>query len=188
MTDELELLLEEEEAREEGELPALFPVRSRAGRDRPTGETPMSFPPAETPMAPAPAEKGRVTALRAAERTGERGERRGNRPPPAETESSIRAEEAQSSLSAEKAESPRSFETEEGALRLPGRFREDAAGRFYRALLRTGRAANYRRTEERESVRPGREQAAESPAPDAAGLDRLLRRDARRYDGGFTWQ
>ena len=180
MTDELELLLEEEEEREEGELPALFPVQYRAGRDRLTGET---------PMAPAPAEKGWAPAFRAVNRADERGEQRENRVPLAEAEPYVRTEEAQSSLSAEKAESPSfSFETEEGELRLPGRFREDAAGRFYRALLRTGRAAGYRRTEERGSVRVVREQAAESPAPDAAELDRLLRRDARRYDGGFTWQ
>lgn len=183
MTDELELLLEEEEEREERELPALFPVKYQAGRNRLPGET---------PAASAPAENGRTLVFRAAnrtdEQTDEREERRENRTPLAETEPYVQAEEAQSNLSAEKMESPFSFETEEGELQLPGRLREDAAGRFYRALLQSGRAAGYRRPEERGSVQVVREQAAELPAPDAARLDRLFQRDARRYDGGFTWQ
>ena len=201
MTDELELLLEEEEDREEQELPALFPVKYRAVWDRLPGEA---------PAASVPAENGRAMAFRAAERAGEqadeRGEQRENRALLTETKpyiqtekaadglltggarSGIPSEEAQRSLSAEKTERPCSFETVEGEFRFPGRLREDPAGRFYRALLRSGRAAGYRRAEEGRSVRVVREQAAEAPAPDAAGLDRLFQRDARRYDGGFTWQ
>ena len=201
MTAELELLLEEEEEREERELPALFPVKYQAGRNRLPGET---------PAASAPAENGRTLVFRAAnrtdEQTDEREERRENcallmeTKPYIQTEeaadglltggarSGIPSEEAQRSLSAEKTERPFSFETAEGELRLPGRLREDPAGRFYRALLRSGRAAGYRRPEERGSVQVVREQAAELPAPDAARLDRLFQRDARRYDGGFTWQ
>lgn len=192
MTDELELLLEEEEEREEQELPALFPVKYRAGWDRLPGEA---------PAASVPAENGQTQAFRAAERAGEqadeRGEQRENRALLTETKPYIQTEEAQSGLSAEEAESSSvaekteslfSCETVEGEFRLPGRLREDPAGRFYRALLRSGRAAGYRRAEEGRSVRVVREQAAEFPAPDAAGLDRLFQRDARRYDGGFTWQ
>ena len=183
MTDELELLLEEEEEREERELPALFPVKYQAGRNRLPGET---------PAASAPAENGRTLAFRAAERTGEQiegqEEQQVNQAPLVEAEPYIQSEKAESGPAAEEAENLFPFETVEGEFRFPGRLREDPAGRFYRTLLRSGRAAGYRRPEERGSVQVVREQAAELPAPDAARLDRLFQRDARRYDGGFTWQ
>ena len=81
-----------------------------------------------------------------------------------------------------------SYETAVGEGSLPALRREDAAGRFYRTLTRIERAAGYRRAEGRETVRVVGQGAEPPSLPDAAGLDRLLQRDARRYDGGFTWQ
>lgn len=70
-----------------------------------------------------------------------------------------------------------------------GKADHSTATGFYRELARLHRAARYRREE---SVAP-----PPLPTPDqreaqgdhfsAARLDRVFQRDARRYDGGFSW-
>lgn len=169
MTDELELLLEEEEEREERELPDLFPAGSRRvpGRiweEEGTERAPW-YPEGETEW-------------------GERSE------PTPLTEGGALAQEAgtEGETPVEKAMAPGSLEEGGGTFLRRGMLRQEAAGRFYRALLQTGHAAGYRRAGESGRTQVVSRQASEAPLPDAADLDRLFRRDARRYDGGFTWQ
>lgn len=64
----------------------------------------------------------------------------------------------------------------------------EGARDLYRTLLETRRAAEYRPPQRGERVKLVKEPAPEAGRLDAAGLDRLFQRDARRYDGGFTWQ
>lgn len=179
MTDELELLLEEEEEREEQELPALFPVKHRAARDGRPGEV---------QAAPGPEEERPETVLRLPQQGAARFEAWEGFAPQTETEPFARASGTEGGAVAEETASSGAPEETGGAFWRAGTLRQEAAGRFYRTLLRNGRAAGYRRAEERGSVRVVRQQAAGAPATDAAALDRLFRRDARRYDGGFTWQ
>ena len=70
------------------------------------------------------------------------------------------------------------------------RRREDNARTLYRTLTRTGRAVKTA-VQSRESRRTPlvRQSApAADSGRDALWLDRIFQRDARRYDGGFTWQ
>lgn len=76
-----------------------------------------------------------------------------------------------------------------GAMEGPQRRREAAAERFYRELRSLRQAADRRAPQREESVHLVRELGeATAGNLDAAGIDRLFQRDARRYDGGFTWQ
>lgn len=63
-------------------------------------------------------------------------------------------------------------------------------GQFYERLARTGRAADYRRPRGREYLPLAKpeERRAEGAFLEAAALDRIFQRDARRYDRGFAWQ
>lgn len=181
MTDELELLLEEEEEREEQEqeLPGLFPVKYRGVRDGRPGEV---------QAAPGPEEERPETVLRLPRRGAARFEAWEGFAPQTETEPFNRAPGTEGGAAVEVTASPGSPEKTGSAFLRAGTLRQEAAGRFYRALLRSGRAAGYRRAERGESIRVVNRQTTGTPAPDAAALDRLFQRDARRYDGGFTWQ
>lgn len=68
--------------------------------------------------------------------------------------------------------------------------REGSARTLYRTLTRVGRAARTRREPtERGRIPLLREERQSAAAdPDILRLDRAFQRDARRYDGGFTWQ
>lgn len=77
-------------------------------------------------------------------------------------------------------------------------FREDGgaaaarqnAGRVYQTLLKAQRAARSRSDMTAAGLRQPLERTV-SPlgqGQEAAGVDRAFQRDARRYDGGFTWQ
>lgn len=65
-----------------------------------------------------------------------------------------------------------------------------AAQELYQALDKGRRAAGYRPGAAGGGVRLVRERGSASlpAAADARELDRQFQRDARRYDGGFTWQ
>ncbi len=65
-----------------------------------------------------------------------------------------------------------------------------AAQGLYQALEKGRRAAGYRPGSVGGGVRLVRERGSASlpAAADAKELDRQFQRDARRYDGGFTWQ
>ncbi len=61
---------------------------------------------------------------------------------------------------------------------------------FYERMVRTRQEADYRRPQ-KELFFPspeGRENRSEGAVWEAAALDRIFQRDARRYDGGFSWQ
>lgn len=61
-------------------------------------------------------------------------------------------------------------------------------GAVYTALRRVRQAVEYRPVRRGEKIRLEKQSGSPSEGLDAAGLDRLFQRDARRYDGGFTWQ
>ncbi len=64
------------------------------------------------------------------------------------------------------------------------------AQRFYDGLLRAERAADYQKPQGRDYlplVKP-EERRAEGVFREADALDRIFQRDARRYDRGFAWQ
>ena len=69
-------------------------------------------------------------------------------------------------------------------------FRRENAGQFYEALSRTKRMARtaVRPTEKVRTPMVRQETDQTRPGQDARWLDRIFQRDARRYDGGFTWQ
>ena len=69
-------------------------------------------------------------------------------------------------------------------------FRKENAGRFYETLSRTKRMARtvMRPTEKVRTPLVRQETTETRPGEDARWLDRIFQRDARRYDGGFTWQ
>ena len=63
------------------------------------------------------------------------------------------------------------------------------ARRLYLGLIRARQAAQYRRPGAGQRVALEKESgSSRSLELDAAGMDRIFQRDARRYDGGFTWQ
>ena len=68
--------------------------------------------------------------------------------------------------------------------------REDNARTLYRTLTRTGQAVKTAVLSRESSRTPLVRQStpAADPGRDALWLDRIFQRDARRYDGGFTWQ
>ena len=98
--------------------------------------------------------------------------------------------------------SGRTTETGERWEELPGR--SAAAGRsegitiagafpaeesLYVGLAKTRQAAQYRRPAAGQRISLEKEPAGtRAERLDPAWLDQLFRRDARRYDGGFTWQ
>ena len=60
---------------------------------------------------------------------------------------------------------------------------------LYLGLIRARQAAGYRRPDSAQRIPLSKEESAfRAAGTDAADLDRILQRDARRYDGGFTWQ
>ena len=60
---------------------------------------------------------------------------------------------------------------------------------LYLGLIRAHQAAEYRRPDLAQRIPLSREESGfRAAGPDAADLDRIFQRDARRYDGGFTWQ
>ncbi len=61
---------------------------------------------------------------------------------------------------------------------------------LYESMKRTRQAAGYRREPSGGWIplEKGTAGEARSYGLDAAALDKLVGRDARRYDGGFTWQ
>lgn len=62
------------------------------------------------------------------------------------------------------------------------------SGSLYGELARTRQAARYRRPAAGQKVSLEKERVtAEGTGLAAADLDKLFQRDARRYDGGFTW-
>ena len=67
---------------------------------------------------------------------------------------------------------------------------EENARSFYQLLTRTRRMARtaVRSGEKARTPMVRQERAETRPGQDARWLDRIFQRDARRYDGGFTWQ
>lgn len=162
MTDWIEVLLGQQRTREAEEtLPELRPAGPMTGR--PAGEEGDAEATGGQPMLtgawPAQLAEAMWQATAEEQRAAERG-----------------AEPAQG---AETAPTAAAQEAEE-ALRRRGGERQDSAGQLWRALLRGEAALGRRGTEQA----PAPWQAPAGGA-DAAELDRLVERDARRYDGGF---
>ena len=67
---------------------------------------------------------------------------------------------------------------------------EKVARWFYRRLSRAKQAAEYRRPAASGGVRLVKAEAGQrqDAGLTAGSIDREFQRDARRYDGGFTWQ
>lgn len=65
---------------------------------------------------------------------------------------------------------------------------ERSAGEVYRMLTRSRQAAGYQRPGGRERIPLLREETPVGGESDILRLDRAFQRDARRYDGGFTWR
>lgn len=63
--------------------------------------------------------------------------------------------------------------------------REEAAGFLLRAIARAGRASRIVREGTGTAVVTLPGEGPSAPEPDVEALDRLVRQDARRYDGGF---
>ena len=73
----------------------------------------------------------------------------------------------------------------EAALSVPA----GSAEALYLGLIRARQAAGYRRPAESRRIPLVKEtNGVAASGLDAAGMDRVFQRDARRYDGGFKWQ
>lgn len=173
MTDELEALLEEEEE-EEPAFPLLrgaWAVRKKtaqAGGEEGSSDGETAEPEAQAARRGEGPDDGAAAARGVApvwEETGFGSFRRGLAP----------------------------FQKKRGVPDAPDRVvaeKKPPEAALYESMTRTRQAAGYRR--ERGAVWLPLEKAAPLAGGvqgvDATALDRVFQRDARRYDGGFTWQ
>lgn len=164
MTDELEALLKEEQEEEEGIFRLLSAGSMGYAAYRKNGS--------ERGLAAEKADGGRAVDVQAEEDAG-----------PVGTVDEILPEEAVLSAlrrdaAAVKAISVRTVSGKEGS-----------AQALYRTLMRSRRAVSYQRPVGSSKTPLVRETVQTvSGNKDVLQLDRAFQRDARRYDGGFTWQ